>query len=199
MQSASYFSEAQDHMLQDNPKLEALVKAAQNGDSEAKELLLTEVIASFRLIIKHRILDQPSETREDIVQSACSTVVEKLTDADLSKGFAPWAYSILRNHIGNAYQRRDRESKRHAPSELIASVAEQGEASVVFRLAIEDCLSQLQRENPRYCGIVELCGQGYKTDEISDKLRITPTNCHSILSRARAKLRQCLAAKGIRC
>jgi RNA polymerase sigma factor (sigma-70 family) len=186
-------------MLQDNPKLEALVAAARNGDSGAKELLLTEVSASFRLIVKHRIMDQPSETREDIVQSACSTVVEKLADADLSKGFAPWAYSILRNHIGNAYQRRDRESKRRAPSELIASIAEQGEANILFRLAFEDCLRQLQHDNPRYSEIVELCSQGYKTDEICDALRITPTNCHSILSRARAKLKQCLAAKGIRC
>ncbi len=63
----------------------------------------------FTALAKRRIRN--GDDAEEIVQDALLTIVEKHADQAFEKGFMQWAYGVLRNKIGNYYQKRDRRAQ----------------------------------------------------------------------------------------
>lgn len=58
------------------------------------------------------------------------------------------------------------------------------------------CLRRLIQSYPRYARVLNLKYQGYSTEQICEKLRITRDNLYVLHSRARAELKGCLAKGG---
>jgi len=63
----------------------------------------------FFSLAKRRVRNE--DDAEEIVQDALMTIVEKHGEQDYQTGFLQWAFGVLRNKIGNYYQKRDRRSK----------------------------------------------------------------------------------------
>ena len=172
-----------------------LIEMARAGDKRAENDLFVTLRASFMLIAKHRLRDLPHRTHEDIVQDACTTVLQKYRTEQFDKGFMNWAYGVLRNKIGNAYQYQDRHP---LSSSIDAEQVETGPDSASHHLGmiIRRCFGKLISSNLGYARLVNLAHQGYGTDEICRRLGITAQNCHTLLSRSRKKLRECMESGG---
>ena len=62
----------------------------------------------FTAVAKRRIRNEVDA--EEIVQDALATVLEKSAGQEFEKSFLQWAFGVLRNKIGNYYQKRDRRA-----------------------------------------------------------------------------------------
>lgn len=174
---------------------ESLIEKARAGDKEAENYVFAALRESFILIAKHRLRDAPHRTHEDIVQEACSTVLEKYRTERFDKGFMQWAYGVLRNKIGNAYQQTSRHADIKELNTMPSIVSIESKPEIV--IAVRRCFESMVRSNVRYARVINLAHQGYTTDEICQRLSLTPQNCHTLLSRVRAKLRECLERSGV--
>jgi RNA polymerase sigma factor (sigma-70 family) len=63
----------------------------------------------FLSLAKRRIRNESDA--EEIVQEALITVLKKREDQEFESGFLQWSFGVLRNKIGNYYQKRDRRAK----------------------------------------------------------------------------------------
>lgn len=177
--------------------IESLIEKAKAGDKAAENQIFKSLRESFILIAKHRLRDLPHRTHEDIVQEACATVLEKYRTEQFDKGFMHWAYGVLRNKIGNAYQYQDRHP-------MLSSVEADhmgtslDSANHQLGIIIRRCFEKLIMSNLRYARLVNLAHQGYDTEEICQRLGLTVQNCHTLLSRSREKLRECMESGGNR-
>jgi RNA polymerase sigma factor (sigma-70 family) len=172
--------------------MDHLVSRARQGDKNAENEILRNLSARFHVLAKQRIKDP--ETARDIAQDACLTVLQKYRSETFTKGFEPWAYGVLRMKIGNYYQmastRQAKNSKRDAETATEGTTFQPPDAETERRLLI--CLRKLLRINRLYARTLNLMYQGYKTDEICERLGTTPSAHYSNLNRARTFLKKCI-------
>jgi RNA polymerase sigma factor (sigma-70 family) len=71
-----------------------------------KHVDLKKLREIFTAVAKRRIRNEVDA--EEIVQEALATVLEKSAAQEYEKSFLQWAFGVLRNKIGNYYQKRDR-------------------------------------------------------------------------------------------
>jgi RNA polymerase sigma factor (sigma-70 family) len=174
-----------------------LVELARNGDGEAEEKILKNLFVRFVAIAKRRLGSK--DDAEDIAQEACATVLAKYK-VDLSiVNFDAWAYGVLRMKIGNHLQKKTTrqecpllETESHDSAEALAQ-----RHDPELGLRLNDCVRRLIVSFPRYARVLNLIHQGYKSDEICRKLKISPNNVYVILSRGRSMLRNCLETGGV--
>ncbi len=167
----------------------------QSGDSSVEQELLEYLSVRFALITKRRI---QGDEADDVAQEACLTVLQKCREKSVPREFKPWAYEILRNKIGNYYQKRD-SRRKHQPSLLdidaiLAKYGRTDDAEFVHRLF--RCFRMLIKRSPRYARALNLAHQGYDGEYISRKMDVKPSNLYMILSRSRKRLSQCLETGG---
>lgn len=129
---------------------------------------------------------------EDIAQEACLTVYEKYTAIPENVLFEAWAYQVLRNKIGNFIQKLESENKLLSEINKTGSNHSETETEIALKIDLERCLRKMAVENKRYHEILILARDGFKTDEICEKLNIKTGNMYVILERSRAKLKKCL-------
>lgn len=174
-----------------------LVELARNGDGDAEGKFLKILFVRFVAIAKRRLGSQ--DDAEDVAQDACATVLAKYK-VDLSiVNFEAWAYGVLRMKIGNYLQKKI--TRRECPlldsesHDMTGGSAQGDDPELGLRLS--DCVRKLIASFPRYARVLNLIHQGYKSDEICQKLRINPNNMYVILSRGRSMLKCCLETGGI--
>ncbi len=171
--------------------IEHLVNQIHLGDKKAENQIFQFLLVRFKILAKQRINEDVSE---DIAQEACLTIVEKLRSNDIPENFMAWAYDILRKKIGNYYQYRD--VRRIMTTSENATVNSQDNTQFDqindLRNRLLSCMRKLIKHNQNQARILNLIYQGYNTDEISEKLSISPDNMYMILSRGRKMLRNCL-------
>ncbi len=173
---------------------EMAVKAAQ-GNIKSEKLLFTRLIDRFTCLAKLRGW---GDEAEDIAQEACITIIEKLRLGDeVPKHFSAWTYGILRNKIGNCYQRaevRGRYSVHDGDAEVLKS-AKTFHPEPELKRSLENCMRELIKSNRMYARVVNLVFQGYEIEYISRKLATKPSNVYNILGRGRRLLKHCLKGK----
>ena len=167
--------------------LNQLLTRAKAGDKMAEEELFRYLSVRFLALAKRRVGEGVAE---DIAQEACVTVLEMYKTKEYPKGFAAWAYKILRNKIGN-YLRNKNDMQRGPYIEHVVNTSTVKTDCDLKRMLIR-CFKQLVKRNRTYARALNLVHQGYKTEEICTKLRITPNHLYVILNRGRLLLGSCL-------
>jgi RNA polymerase sigma factor (sigma-70 family) len=159
------------------------------GDESAEEKLFKYLLARFRLLARQRV--GKSDAIEEIAQETCITVFEKYKTENFKASFEAWAHGVFRMMIRRYYERLQIEWKRFAN--------DKSEEREVFKPVdpelereIGKCLKKIAKINRNYARAINLLYQGYKTDEVCQKLRIERKNLYVIVSRGRSMLKACL-------
>jgi RNA polymerase sigma factor (sigma-70 family) len=164
---------------------------ARAGDRTAEQEMFEYLLARFTYLAQRRI---SAEEARDVAQDACVTVLEKYRTEAPQDRFLAWAYEVLRNKIGNYYQHQKVQKKVMAdlPPDSPARLPDRAEADLETRLKLILCLKRLVKAYPRFARILNLIYQGYTTDEICQRLRLTANNLYVSLTRSRKILNNCL-------
>lgn len=168
---------------------------ALDGDKSAQKKLFEHLRVRFVLLAKRRIGE---EHCEDIAQEACITVLEKLKSAPSGDNFEPWAYTVLRNKIGNYLQSHNLRQKTMIRSEHIEDLDKPTMAAVdpLLRRKLIECLKKMFKKAPRYARVLNFAHQGYDTEEICRRLNMKSNNLYVVLNRSRKMLSDCLDGGG---
>ncbi len=172
--------------------INSLYKDFLSGKKEAESRLFKYLYVRFRLFATQRIWNE--QDAEEIVQDTLMTIFNKCQKMEFESSFASWANNILEFKISNYLRTKTRRQKKK--EDIISEKANQWLTSSTpepdFKLKLLACLREIAKANIRYARILNLCYQGYKANEISEKLKITTKNFYMILSRSRSLMELCL-------
>ncbi len=160
------------------------------GDKDAVELMFSVLRVSFRLFVRHRIVN--GQDGEEIVQDALTTIAEKYRSVQIESSFAGWAHQVLSNKILDYYKFKRVRSGVAASPEATEAESPDAVEDPTLKARLLDCLKRIHGANSFHARALNLHYQGYDTREICTKLGITPNNFYVMLSRARTMLRICL-------
>ena len=174
--------------------MENLISRAKKGDKSAESELFHFLLVRFKYLAKRKGL---GEDADDIAQDACLTVLEKYREADPEGRFEAWVYGVLKRKIGNYYQHREVRRRIIVKEDELHQVKDypSNTSHPESRRQLYSCLKKLIRQFPRYARALNLIHQGYKTEEICQRLDIKPGNLYVILNRGRYILNECLNGK----
>lgn len=143
------------------------------------------------------------DSAEDLVQDSIEAALLGKAPFAGQSSLKTWVFAILRHHLLDHMRR----SSRHVSLGSLAAEDDDWELSpqlphppamdperalgnVELRQALETCLQGLP-ENARQVVVLREV-LGHETREICDRLSLTQANCHVILHRAKARLRELL-------
>lgn len=143
---------------------------------------------------------------EDVVQEAMRVIAEKGID----RGAEPvgdamsmaWCFQVLRNTIGNHYQR---QKTRQRWTETDTDVVERAQNPRVIEAMdsettlalIEGALGEMLQSDPKCAGYLSRLVDGARAGDIADGESIERATFYRRLYRCRQKLRELLTAKGV--
>jgi RNA polymerase sigma-70 factor (ECF subfamily) len=171
--------------------MDELLAKVKNGDRRAEQQIFQILLVRFELLAKRRVRNEDSA--RDIAQDACTTVLEKYKTEEFTTGFEAWAYGVLRMKIGNHIQKMNAEREKMSIKfdiELAPGPSAHIDSDLKMRLLV--CLKEILEVNSKYARVLNLTYQGYKTDEICQRLGILAGNFYVTLNRGRSLLRHCL-------
>ncbi len=180
----------------------ALVRAAQQGDVEAFNALVLRY-QDLAYTVAYRVMGE-SEAAADATQEAFIAAFRKLRQFR-GKNFRAWLLRIVTNACYDELRRRQRRptvsldalsnsprpaapSPLHAPQESPEQHLQRRE----LHDAIQRCLNALPAEQRIVAVLADV--QGYSYQEVAHIARLRLGTVKSRLSRARARLRECLQA-----
>lgn len=181
--------------------LDRMAIRALSGDLEAETALFETLRVRFLDVAKRRVRD---EDCEDLTQDALRIVHAKYGTRHEKSGILPWAFTILRNVIGNYYQKRERRGvDEKYRDDVFAGIATEPEAHFDTGERIVDAVMILSKKHAR-CGrifrrIIESLADGGSPNEISsrafqstqsDEPSLTRGNYYTSLHRCRSRLRE---------
>ncbi|MBD3234767.1 MAG: sigma-70 family RNA polymerase sigma factor [candidate division Zixibacteria bacterium] len=169
--------------------LNQLFADAKKGDKKAESLIYNYLFERFKFLVGQKI---NTNDVEDIAQEACMTLLSKYKAMEGRENFESWAYSILKNKIGNYLQLRRVEREELSDKMDDIRNPDRGPIDIQIEKRLNDCIKEIISYYPRYARALNLAYQGYKADEICEKMDIKPNNFYVILNRGRNLLRNCL-------
>ena len=89
--------------------LRHLMRAAQDGDADAYQALLTTVTPRLRRVIRRRRAFLDAQDVEDLVQDVLLSVHAVRHTYDPDRPFVPWLLAIVRNRLADAARRYGRQ------------------------------------------------------------------------------------------
>jgi len=175
------------------PSLDDLQRALRAGETDAEEKLLQLLGERFMFLAHRKVWNK--EDANDVAQEALTAVVRGLKTVEINTSFAAWAYQVFEHRL-LAYIKTKQAQEKRIGARLNTDF-ELPSTEVSFRLKqrLLLCLERLGRANRRYARILNLRYQGFSTEEICDRLRITENNCYVLLLRSRILLKNCLEEK----
>jgi RNA polymerase sigma factor (sigma-70 family) len=176
----------------------------ENGDIERRT---SEWLSGLRrefVRIASRRVDESDV--EDVVQEAMRVIAEKGIDrgADPVDGFVPlaWCFQVLRNTIGNHYQRQ-RTRQRWTETDPVAvdrahspRVSESMDSQTTLAL-VEDALDDMARTDAKCADYLTRLADGARAGDIADDEAIGRAVFYRRLYRCRQKLRDLLTSRGV--
>lgn len=191
--------------------LDDLASRALAGDPSSERALFGALRERFLSLAKQRV---QRDDQEDVVQDALRVVLARYGTRPSAVGILPWSLMVLRNVIGNYYQRRSREEAR------LVSLDDREESregtvpltspSVDIDLScandrVTAAISLLSRERPK-CGaifrhILESLAEGGRPREVSriamqrvraDHPEMSAGSFYVALHRCRSRLQEIL-------
>lgn len=152
----------------------AWMVAAQQGDSDSYEKLLTELLPQLRGFVQRRVFD--AGAREDVVQNVFLSIHRARHTYRGERPFTPWLFAVARNAITDYTRARGRRQAREVALDLdeanepaAAPLETDGEA---LSPELEDALSRLppaQRE-----AVVLIQVEGLSVAEAAERAGVSP-------------------------
>lgn len=191
-----------------HPSLDTLADRASSGDAGAEESLFAALRERFIALAKRRLREHEVE---DVVQDALGIAFRKYRTRPSGVPVLPWSLVVLRNAIGNAYQRRARaELQETTPAAGPGEAAASGDPA--DPLDREELVAQLVEAVRRLAGTHPRCGALFRhvfeslaqdggpesaTERAVTTARqafpdMTAANFYVMLHRCRARLRSIL-------
>lgn len=190
--------------------LDTLAAQAVSGDEIARSALLTDLRVRFLQVAKRRLQEDDCE---DVVQEALQIVLLRYAERQPQQNILVWSFAVLRNVIGNYYQRRKRQMRNEPYEERIhsAASAERGTDDLVATkevfAGLKKALTTLAHEEPR-CGrlfqiVLESCDEGGTPVEINRRAmkrmrvkydRMTQGALYVALHRCRRRLKEIVSS-----
>lgn len=172
-----------------NEKLSSLLRSCLNKDRESqKELFQLYYNYGMNICLHY---SKNLEEAKEILNDGFYKVFENLDKYDPVLSFRGWLRRLLVNASIDYYRRYHRSK----PVLEILPDTEQisNDISGFDQLALEDLMALIQRLPPAYRLVFNLYVlEGYKHEEIAEKLNITVGGSKSNLARAKQKLQQML-------
>jgi DNA-directed RNA polymerase specialized sigma24 family protein len=175
----------------EQPDFSRLVDAAIKGDKGAEHTVLKVLSERFEVFAAHWIRNR--DVAKDMAQDACCVVLEKYRTEQFTTSFEAWAYGVLRTTVKNYNYCESKRLNRlsSGPLSLPSFGASPGiDPAVLHRLRY--CLRRLVSRNRRYARVLTLRFQGFRTQEICERIGSNRNNFYVLLNRARALLKDCL-------
>lgn len=173
----------------------------KNGDPErATGTWLVALRAEFIRIASRRVDDADVE---DVAQEAMRVIVEKGVERDTPsvEGAAPlaWCFQVLRNTIGNYYQRRRTRRRWTEPDTGVAGEVAAIESFDSHRTLalVERALEEMRRSDPQCARYLSRLADGERVRDIAGDESLDVPVFSRRLYRCRRKLRDLLTAKGV--
>lgn len=107
-------------------------------------------------------------------------------------GFEPWAWGVLRIKIKNYFHQLSIQAGRETDKSQIEETSAATDIDPELERNLIECLKKIAGKTRRFARILNLFYQGYKTNEVCEKLSINRNSCHVTLHRGRSMLKKCL-------
>ena len=160
---------------------EKLVAGCRQGDTKAYAALVSRYARNV-FAVSFSVVGNVHDA-EDIAQEALLKGMVQIANLRKGKRFAPWICRIAKN-LAIDFLRRQKTHKQAATRIQLERRAESTEDYHVLEKAIQR-LDETYRET-----IVLYYFDGERTDDVAEKLNISPATVLSRLSRARRQLRE---------
>lgn len=167
-----------------------LYQNIKNGRSSDEEKLFSALSERFRLFLQYKIRD--IEDRDDVIQETLKAIALKYKSVELEVKFSSWAYGVLEKSVLHFYRTEANRQKKENDFENSQSRPSGVTPDPNMKIMLEKCFRKLCLAHNRYARILNLHYNGYKVEEICQKLALTRNNIYIILSRGRSLLRECL-------
>lgn len=174
----------------DAQQLDQLVTAAQGGDRDALERVITAILPPLRLSVGAAV-GRP-DLAEEVLQECLLAVVEHLDAYRPRCAFLPWVRVVARNRMHEQLRQQARHLRASGYG-LDALVIEAGEATAepsIEAARLEHCLDRLQ---PRLRTLLwRRHVEGVPVKRLAQQFKQTAQALAAILKRTRRALRDCL-------
>jgi RNA polymerase sigma factor (sigma-70 family) len=167
-----------------------LYEQARTGNKIAETELFKKLLDRFLVFAHQKVWNK--ESAEEIVQSALTTVHTEYRNVEITASFAAWCHKVIENKLLAHIQTRRRQDGRNVPLENIGPLADNWTPDPTLKIRLLGCLKKVAGTNRRYARILNLHYQGFNRNEVCEKLGMSATQSYNVLSRARAKLKDCL-------
>jgi RNA polymerase sigma factor (sigma-70 family) len=161
-----------------------------DGDKNAENQLFKKLSVRFRLFAGQRISNK--EDCEEIVQKSLIVVVNKYKGIVFETSFSAWSHQVLKNEIMKYYRTKSNYEKMFLRDENNYTQPEIWDRDPVLKQKLLECMKKLCKTNTRFARVLNFKYQGFKAEDICEKLGISIGNIYVIVSRARSMLRHCL-------
>lgn len=172
-------------------RLTALIAQAQAGQLAAWNEIFLFLHARISALAKHRI----EKDYEDVVQETLMVVYEHLSELMNAEQLLKFATEVLRNKIGNTYQKRDRRN-RYGVAERKSQVLYNPSELLDLQEALDvlsKALNRLGHLRPRCRDLLLELANGASIDELCEGFDIPRNRIHYQIFRCRRALRSILA------
>ena len=167
-----------------------LYEKARSGDKAAERQLFSTLTVRFRALTVQRI--GASDDCDDIVQNAVMAISKEYKKIEFTVSFSAWAHKVLQIRMLKYFSTKKRKAAHEAgiPQGVTSEPAFKPDPTLETGLI--ECFKKISGLNRNYARVLNLCYQGYSTEEICEKLAISTNHSYVILSRARSMLKLCL-------
>jgi RNA polymerase sigma factor (sigma-70 family) len=163
-----------------------------SGDKTAENRLFQYLSERFEQFAHHRIWDV--EDARDVAQEAMALIAREYKSIRIDISFIAWAYKVLDNRIlSYIKKKRQRGDKVVTVEDVRLAGNVHIDMDTDLKTKLLDCLKKVAMSNRRHARILSLHYQGYNTDEICSRLKMTKNSLYITLSRARKTLEICLS------
>jgi RNA polymerase sigma-70 factor (ECF subfamily) len=175
--------------------INALYDIDRSGDKVAEDNLFQTLAVRFALIAHKRKYDKADA--EDVVQNWLMTIAREYKQINFELSFSAWAHKVLDNRILAHFKEKRSHGGRTIPLFDDLNQPEAWAADPTLESRLLECLQEISAHDRRYARILNLHYQGYTTQEVCERLKVSQENSYVILFRARSKLEKCLEKGGI--
>ncbi len=161
-----------------------LIKSCIRGDSYSQKKLY-KTYFSYAMTICMQYSNNQQEA-EEILNDAFLTVFKRLEAFDITKPFKPWLRRIIINKAIDYYRKNNKYDKSLDLEKISLKNNQLPDENIQY----EDIMVLIQKLSPKYRMVFNLYVlEGYKHNEIAEKLGISVNTSKSNLFRARELLK----------